>query len=217
MRYLIECPTCEAVMGADVKGALVVTDEGGGPWKVSLVQCPKCHGAIVGLQDLTGAPDEWDEPSRVWPVPPLHLSWKIPRDIRESLEEAHRCLAAKAYKASVVMSGRALEAVGKHFYSNDSGESKKRPMLRAALDSLHKDQVIDDRLYEWGRALHQERNLAAHPSGTHFKKEDADDVFKFTHSICEYIFVLSAEFNDYKSRRAARAQQPSGTKASSGA
>jgi len=87
MSYLIECPTCEAQMGADVKGTVVEpeTDQGGGPWKVSLSQCPKCNGALVGVQDLDiFAHDEWDEPVRVWPSPPLRLSPRIPKDTPRS-------------------------------------------------------------------------------------------------------------------------------------
>lgn len=204
MSYLIECPACEAVMGGDVKGEVneAPTDEGGGPWKITLVQCPKCGGALLGVQEQDFA-SGWDEPSRVWPSPPLSLSWKIPRTIRESLLEAHKCLKAKAYTASVVMSGRSLEAVGRHFYS--PAEDSKRPlMLKAALDRLSKDGIIDARLYEWGIALHSDRNLAAHPSDTHFKQQDAADVFKFTNSICEYVFVLSADFEDFKKRKEQR-------------
>jgi hypothetical protein len=61
--------------------------------------------------------------------------------------------------------------------------------------------VCDSRLYEWGKALAQERHLAAHASGTHFSREDAEDIVKFTASICEYVFVLSEQFKDFMERR----------------
>jgi hypothetical protein len=206
MTYLLECPTCQAVVGAAVKGEVTEdSNDGGGPWKVSLLECPKCSGSFVGVQENVGD-GVWDEPVRVWPSPPLSLDWKIPRDIKDSLEEAHRCLGAKAYTASVVMSGRSLEAIGTHFYQPASGGSGKHLMLKAALDKLNADGIIDKRLHEWGLALHQDRNLAAHPSGTRFKKQDAEDVFKFARSICEYIFVLSADFREFKKRREARVQ-----------
>jgi hypothetical protein len=95
------------------------------------------------------------------------------------------------------MSGRALEAVGRHF---NPGEVKPL-MLGAGLERLHNAKIIDDRLYDWGRALAQERNLAAHASGTHFNREDAEDIFEFTTNICEYVFVLSEQFKEFMDRR----------------
>jgi hypothetical protein len=44
-----------------------------------------------------------------------------------------------------------------------------------------------------------------HPSGTDFKEQDAKDVFKFAMNICDYIFVLSAQFEDFEKRRESRA------------
>jgi hypothetical protein len=206
MSYLIECPTCEATMGVTVKGEVTEpsNDEGGGPWRISLAQCPKCMGAIIGVQESDFF-DDWESPVRVWPSPPLSLSHKIPREIRESLEEAYRCLKAKAFTASVVMSGRALEAIGGHFFPRT--EERKRPlMLRESLDKLAETKVIDTRLHQWGLALQSERNLAAHPSGTHFNGQDAQDAFKFANNICEYIFVLSADFSEFDKRRGERSK-----------
>jgi hypothetical protein len=74
-------------------------------------------------------------------------------------------------------------------------------MLGAGLQKLYDAAVIDTRLYEWGKALAKERNLAAHASGTHYKREDAEDIFKFSTSICEYVFVLSEQFKDFMKRR----------------
>jgi hypothetical protein len=212
MSYLIECPTCDAIMGVVTKGEVVEpsTDDTEGPWKITLAECPRCSQAVVGMQERQVFDGDWDAPSRVWPSPPLSLSWKIPKAIRESLQEAHKCLKAKAYTASVVMSGRALEAIGRHFYPPD-GQAKRPLLLKAALDRLSRDQIIDPRLYEWGLALHSDRNLAAHPSDTHFKQQDAQDVFKFTNSICEYVFVLSADFAEFKKRKDDRCK-PKATK-----
>lgn len=189
-------------MGATLKGEVVEpSDDNGGPWKISLAQCPRCSSALVGAQESDFF-DDWERATRVWPSPPLQLNPKIPRSIRESLEEAHKCLGARSYAATVMMSGRALEAIGRHFYPPTKGG---RPlMLKQALDKLAKDEIIDGRLYKWGLALHKDRNLAAHPSDTHFKRADARDVFKFSNNICEYIFVLSAEFEAFEKRRAAR-------------
>ena len=199
-------------MGVTVKGDILDPGEfedDGGPWKITLASCPQCHRAILGIEEHNDF-GEWDAPLRLWPSPPLTLSDKIPKGIRESLEEAHKCLRAKAYTASIAMSGRALEAIGRHFYPQT--EERKRPlMLKDALNTLAKDKIIDARLHEWGLALHSDRNLAAHPSGTHFKGQDARDVFKFANNICEYIFVLSSDFNEFEKRREERTKSKAGT------
>ena len=151
----------------------------------------------MGVQEAYGGELAWTEPERVWPSPPASISGQIPPEIRKALEEAHRCLKCKAYTASVGMSGRALEAVGRHFNPNEA----KPLMLGAGLQRLFEAKVIDSRLHEWGKVLAQERNLAAHASGAHFKREDAEDIFKFSMNICEYVFVLSEQFKDFMKRR----------------
>ena len=198
----LECPRCEAVTNAEVKGITEEgpTDEAGGPWRVTLAACPKCGSALVGVQETYGYEDShsvWTEPVRVWPSPRASVSGQIPTEIRKALQEAYKCLKCKAYTASVGMSGRALEAIGRHFNPQEA----KPLMLGAGLQKLYDAQLIDSRLYEWGKALAQERNLAAHASGTHFNREDAEDIFKFSSSICEYVFVLSEQFSDFMKRR----------------
>ena len=165
---------------------------------MSLCLCPQHHGGILVVQEIMqdGA---LDDPQRLWPEPPRSF-WRIPSEIRESLKEADRCLKCGANTASVGMSGRALEAIGRHF----NPKQKKPLMLAAGLQKLHEEEIIDSRLLEWGKALAQDRNLAAHASGTHFSPEDAEDIFKFTMNICEYVFVLSEQFKEYMKRRSQR-------------
>lgn len=200
---ILECPQCESFVNAEVKGAVQEgpTDEAGGPWLVLLAECPKCGGALVGVQESYGADKhgqpEWTEPARVWPEPPVGLSGQIPSEIRKALIEARKCMKCKAYTASVGMSGRALEAVGRHFYPDET----KPLMLGAGLQKLYEAHVIDSRLYEWGKALAKERHLAAHASGTHFNREDAEDIFRFTTGICDYVFVLADDFRSFMDRR----------------
>jgi hypothetical protein len=190
-------------MGTEVRGEAFsgpLDEEIPVPLKVTLVECPKCGSALVGVEESYGSVNgerEWTEPVRVWPEPPLILDLRIPRDVRTSLIEAHRCLKCKAFTASVGMSGRALEAIGRHLNPAET----KPLMLKAGLKKLYDAQIIDPRLYEWGTALADERNLAAHASGTHFGREDAEDIFKFSTNICEYIFILSVQFKDFMGRR----------------
>ena len=192
---LIECHWCKATMGAAVKGSIVVPYDAETqcePFAVTLAQCPKCQSALVGLQEWP--PDQVENIERVWPAPPLHLDLKIPLKIQQSLREAHKCLTGGTFTASVAMSGRALEGLVRHFTTPTTG-------LQQGIAELHLKKIIDDRLNEWAQALHLERNAAAHFSGLTFNQQEAEDIFKFTNNICEYVFVLSKEFEEFQHRK----------------
>ena len=167
MNYLIECSSCEARIVAAVIGETEVRSEDGEDYSVTLAKCPDCGEALLGIQIANDELDEndewtrsWNNPQRVWPNPPLTLSWAIPKEIRKSLWEAHLCLKARAFTASVAMSGRALEGIGRHSLPPEEKE-KKYLMLGAGLKKLREG----DRLLEWGTELAEDRNWAAHPSG----------------------------------------------------
>lgn len=209
MGYFLECHVCEAKIAAEIAGEIAVDPGDEPPYRVTLAECPHCHSALVGFQYLFhqwNENDEWvdeyEEPDRIWPSPPLSLSWAIPVDIRNSLIEARLCLKAKAYTASVVMSGRSLEGIGRHFWPRQDGKSNL--MLSAGLKKLRDEGRIDERLFEWGQELADERNWAAHPSKAQFDRQDAEDVFRFTYNICEYIFVLTSDFERFQKRKEER-------------
>ena len=96
------------------------------------------------------------------------------------------------------MTGRALEATGRHFTKGDA----ERLMLGKGLEEMYAAQIIDRRLHEWGKELQKNRNLAAHASGETFERDDAEDLFNFATAICEYVFVLTEKFEEFKKRQA---------------
>jgi Domain of unknown function (DUF4145) len=166
--------------------------------RVSLALCSSCNDPITVRQTWQGEDDLgasiWSVASRVWPLPEREAHTSIPPIVRVSLEEAERCFIAGAHTASVVMSGRALEGVGRHF---DTSSWK----LAESLKELRDRGVIDPRLFEWGDALRRDRNLAAHASEEKFSKEDATDLLDFIHAICEHVFVLVPKFRAFMERR----------------
>ena len=174
--------------------------EGRGPWliRIVLLKCPVCNGAIVTEQAFleTDGDDNpiWTKPERAWPAPENRLDFAIPSRIRASLEEAEKCLAAGAFTASVVMSGRVIETMCGHFKT-------KVTSLFEGLKELHDREVIDARLYAWGDELRKHRNLAAYAGDAKFSAEDARDLCDFAKAICEYIFVLQERFENFKKRR----------------
>jgi len=130
----------------------------------------------------------------VWAQPDYHPDWEIPEIVRNSLEEAHKCLKAKAYSACAVMCGRSLEGICKKF-------GTKNKMLAGGLKELRQMKVIDDRLFQWGEALREHRNIGAHASETDISKDDASDLVDFVDAICEYVFVLTDKYNQFMKRK----------------
>src|SRR5690606_16424667 len=126
--------------------------------------------------------------------PETEVDWEIPEIARNSLIEAKICFKAKAYSACAVMCGRAIEGVCKN-------HDPKTKTLAAGLKKLRDDRVIDSRLYEWGEALRENRNLGAHATTEKVSKDDAKDLLDFSAAICEYVFVLNAKWERFQTRR----------------
>lgn len=207
---IIECPYCESL----VDGRLIGEHESYNiedpyPFKVVLLECPKCKESLVGCQELiqTGPDEEsWINGQRLWPEPPNFSSWVIPGIIRESLIEAEKCFKAKAYIACAVMCGRALEGVCKSHKTSSK-------TIASGLKELVDRKIIDDRLYRWGEALREQRNLGAHATEMNITKEDARDILDFANAICNYIFVLTDKFEKYLKRQEQKKSLSSGKEA----
>ena len=188
---IIDCPTCKAKVNAkELKNAYASSEDE--TWLYTFLQCPVCGLPMLAEQEQAFV-DEWGSPRRVWPPPP-QFSYLIPETIRESLVEASRCSDYEAYTASVAMSGRALEGLVRHFTSPTT-------YLGPGIRELHKQKIIDDRLFEWAKALHLDRNVAAHSSGQTFEGQDAKDLLAFATAICEYVFVVPQRFKEFQERR----------------
>lgn len=201
---LIDCTHCHARVDGEVLEAAEYLDEV--PWdsyRLALLRCPACTHLLVGEQspfayDDSHEPAEWSLASRVWPEPVSDLAHSIPATIRANLIEARKCLHATAFTACVAMSGRAIEAMCRHF-------STKKETLFEGMKELHERQIIDTRLYQWGDELRKHRNLAAHASDAQFALNDAKDLYDFATAICDYVFVLTAKFESFQKRQASTA------------
>ena len=197
---IIECSFCEAKVDATVisKKGYQVRDDDSEPFMIYLLQCPVCSSVIVGGSDLlqiSNDKSDWGPPERLWPNPIVTLHYSIPAPSRKSIEEAQRCFHAKAYSACAVMCGRAIEAV--------CAEHKtKAKLLAGGLKELRDRGIIDQRLFDWAEALREQRNIGAHATGEDVSRVDARDVLDFSIAICEYVFVLSQKYEDFKARHA---------------
>lgn len=197
----VHCPTCKARVTCTVIAEYPFFDveEQEDPLRLRIVRCPDCHVPQVLVQEyfVWGPGDDdqgFDTGERVWPEPERRLSYDIPKNVRQSIIEARKCMECGTYNASSVMCGRALEALCGEFRTG-------RGKLQTRLAKLRDLGVIDGRLYEWSEALRRHRNLGAHSFDELVSEADAKDLLAFTEAICDYVFVLSARFEEYAERR----------------
>jgi hypothetical protein len=146
---LIECPQCRARVDAQEHGHAewIYEDEAGkkGGRLDRLLRCPLCYTAMLTQQQLTDfEEDSWSEPKRLWPSAPLESLVSMPSPISHALAEAYRCLFCNAHSASVVMSVQAIEGICREYKT-------KSDTLFGGLKELLAREIMDKKLYEWGR------------------------------------------------------------------
>jgi len=203
---LIHCPYCLARVDAAVEGPIRRWDSESECSRISLLRCPACARAVVARDEVIQSgqfdePDVWSDPVRMWPEPDTDIPASIPALIRTSLAEANLCLRGGAFTGSVLMTGRALEAMCHHFET-------KSPTLTQGLKELLDRDIIDKRLFQWSEALRVSRNLAAHATDEHFAHDDAEDLFNFATAICDYVFVLNEKFALFMKRKQPKKNPP---------
>lgn len=224
--FIVDCHICKAKVAATETGRaerFAFDDEAGQPYgkRVYVGNCSSCNTILVGesdqidFEDFDAYEDRWSDIVRVFPKPPKSFSsWRIPRVVTDSLNEADRSLQAGANIAACVMLGRALEALCRDILESKASESemvtakpRKKLMLGEGIKRLRDSKVIDDRLYDWSQQLQAFRNLAAHPEDISISREDAADLQTFVNAIVEYVYDLADRYVEFKSRVENRANR----------
>jgi uncharacterized protein YutE (UPF0331/DUF86 family) len=211
--FIVDCPICKAKVAAIQTGIAERTyfdEEGGFPGgeRLHVGHCPKCTTLLAGQSDQVGFEgqnaeyDEWSDVTRVFPKPPKVFSNSaIPSVVTTSLLEADRSMQAGANIAACVMFGRALEGLCIDLLKENGG---KKSTLGNGMKALRDQQIIDERLYQWGQQLRAFRNMAAHAVDVTISREDAEDLQSFVHAIVEYVYDLTERYKDFQARVAAR-------------
>jgi hypothetical protein len=127
----------------------------------------------------------------------------VPPGVATPFRDAHKSLENDSPVAAAVMCRRTIEMVCKHFKVSGGN-------LAAQIDALHDAGKIDARLRDWAHVLRQDGNTAAHgeDADENITTADAQDLVDLTDAILEYVFVLTARFDAFNARRAARAAKP---------
>ncbi|WP_345793739.1 DUF4145 domain-containing protein [Thauera sp. JM12B12] len=229
--FIIDCPWCKAKVAATETGRAEQSgfeDYTCEPfaYKVLVGICPSCRSILAGetqqisFENYDSDEDRWSDVVRIYPKPPkVFSSYRIPRVVKDSLNEADRSMQAGANIAACVMLGRALEALCRDILEPRAetttpaaagappAKNKKKVMLGEGIKKLHDMKMIDDRLYDWSQQLQAFRNLAAHPEDISISRDDTEDLQTFVNAIVEYIYDLSDRYEEFKARAGARSKR----------
>ncbi|MFD6335818.1 DUF4145 domain-containing protein [Streptomyces sp. NPDC060131] len=192
------CPHCEKPALATITGEAAGGGEEEPPYLLELARCGTCNEPFLTVEEDYG--QGWDGPGVLWPEQLRPLSIHVPQSLRREHEEARQCFKAKAYTATAVMVRRTLEGVcSDQGVSGANGRSKR---LVQMLEQLKNDGKIDGRLLEWAQELRVLGNEGAHFTGTGVSREDAADGLALAEALLDYLYVLAAQFEAFKTRRA---------------
>lgn len=189
-RLALQCGECLEPAVGYVRGTMVLIDT---PEWYHLVQCEQCQGANLVRQNVAGSAF-LSPPTTLFPTKRARLSHRIPKPLREELEEARRCLDSRLYTATAVMVRRTLEG-----FCQDQGSTSRT--LNENLRDLANRGVIDPRLLEWAHGLRALGNAGAHFTGTHIPYQDAQDAVDLAEALLGHVYVFTVKFEDFKRRR----------------
>jgi hypothetical protein len=174
----------------------ITGDDEDGPFELSLIQCEHCDSpSLVRQDDASEA-----APVEIWPASQRTLHEGIPHGVREGVIEARKCFEAGAFLATAVMVRRAIEG-----FCADQGANHNT--LHRSLRELVQRNVIDERLLEWADGLRVLGNVGAHfKDHATVSKQDASDALDLIEAMLDYVYVFTAKFEQFKTRRDAIAR-----------
>jgi hypothetical protein len=156
---------------------------------VNVVQCEKCKkfALVIGMKVKSGIHD-WELTS-FYPLGTADDSVpaEVPKEIAEDFSEALRCQWVKAYKATVVMCRRAVQA-------SVSDLGAKGGRLVEQIEDLFRNGRITSPLKDFAHEIRLTGNVGAHPDDLKDVKEsDAADIVAFTREYLHHVYVMPAK------------------------
>jgi hypothetical protein len=128
----------------------------------------------------------------------------VPPKITDDFKEALRCRWVNAFRATVTMCRRAIQAS----CLEKKADPKKR--LWEQIDELAKNSLITEPLRQFAHEVRLEGNDGAHPDPDGLNdvvEKDADDIIAFTREYLHHVYVMP----DLLAKRKATASAPAGT------
>jgi hypothetical protein len=201
-KYRVTCPNChQTILLRDEKDGYEPAPfghpnpEDDYAWSYVFTECEICWQPLAIRRRLSKSNDHRGGVFEIlWPVLERHLSDTVPESLRQEHSEARACFNAKAYTATVVMVRRTLEGV-----CADHGITRKP--LYAALGEMKSTGLIEGRLLEWAQGLRVLGNDAAHFTGRPVSSQDAKDALSLAEALMDYMYVFTAQFEQFQARR----------------
>lgn len=147
--------------------------------------CNSCQEPVLVLNDG----------QVIYPYPlPSPSDGRIPEHIRNDVDEAKICFSIKAFRASAVMSRRAMQSA-----CIDKGATKER--LVDQLQELASHGIITKDLKEWADVVRWVGNDAAHPDKQTVTDKDAADILHLAEQFLHVIYVAPAIAKEQRTKR----------------
>jgi hypothetical protein len=127
----------------------------------------------------------------------LDINAPIPEPIRDDFKEAGLCLAANCFKASLVMSRRALQRCLK-----EQGSDQRN--LVDAIDAAIKNGVLRKSFHALAEEIRHYGNLGAHPDDDQLmnaNRESASQVLEFARLLIHEFYEVPAAAAKLKANR----------------
>ena len=190
------CPHCsndsyfKPVGGPHVEAGQVETT------MCNAAQCEACKNFAL----VVGTRVSGQSPYRLQHFYPLgrpsdNVDGSVPDNIGKDFREALRCRWIEAYKATVTMCRRAIQA------SCLEQAADKDKKLVAQIDELASKGVITKPLKDFAHEVRLEGNDGAHPDADGLNEvaaKDADDIIEFTREYLHHVYVMPAKLRDRK-------------------
>jgi len=192
---LKRCPHC-ATAHVHATERFAEHQEGSDPvvqWRVVRCQNPRCDRLILALVTASG------EITRLYPAGTFELPDEAPiaKEIRDDFREAGLCLGAGCYKASMVMSRRALQRCLKEQGSDQHN-------LVDAIDHAVKTNILRKSFHDLATEIRQYGNLGAHPDDDQLSNathENAEQILEFVRLLIHEFYEVPAAAAKLKGRR----------------
>lgn len=175
--------------------------------RATVLYCRHCSKGVlvveeqyVGSHPMRGGLKESGEPyfkgKHWWPSPTLKAFPNVPPQVTDTLGEAVACNHAKCFRASVVMSRRALEAI-----CDDQGLASGT--LNNRLLALEQSGKLHPTLAQWCHEVRETGNGGAHfDPAANVAEKDATDLIGFISELLRYLYELPQELQARKNARA---------------
>lgn len=131
---------------------------------------------------------------QVYPEARQPLPHYVPASIRDSHEEAVRCVGVRAHTAATLMARRGVEAICAE-HGQVSGN------LASKLTALKEAGTIDERLHDWSAVVSILGNSGAHDLDQTLTREDADDAISFLEALVNYLYTFKLRYETHLRRK----------------